>query len=150
MQGKEGMMHALSMKRKEHAMPALQVRDFPDDLYERLKEYAADQHRSVAQQTIVAVEQMLARADEPGYHWDGERLRCPRPRYFDFDTEAARAERAKRRKELFAEIRKLPKFDVPDGFPDAAEMIRQDREERVNHILGTVGIGVACEKGAAK
>ena len=108
-------------------MPALQVRDFPDDLYERLKEYAANQHRSVAQQTIVAVEQMLARADE-----------------------AARAERAKRRKELFAEIRKLPKFDVPDGFPDAAEMIRQDREERVNHILDTVGIGVACEKGAAK
>ena len=40
-------------------MPALQVRDFPDDLYEQLKAYAASQHRSIAQQTIVAVEQML-------------------------------------------------------------------------------------------
>ena len=33
-------------------MPALQVRDFPDDLYEQLKAYAASQHRSIAQQTI--------------------------------------------------------------------------------------------------
>ena len=44
-------------------MPALQVRDFPDDLYEQLKAYAASQHRSIAQQTIVAVEQMLEAAD---------------------------------------------------------------------------------------
>ena len=33
-------------------MPALQVRDFPEDLYEKLKEVAAREHRSVAQQTI--------------------------------------------------------------------------------------------------
>ena len=54
-------------------MPALQVRDFPDDLYEQLKTYAASQHRSVAQQTIVAVEQMLAHQDA-SHFWDGERL----------------------------------------------------------------------------
>ena len=95
-------------------MPALQVRDFPDDLYEQLKAYAASQHRSIAQQTIVAVEQMLER----------------RPRYFDFDTEAKRAARIEKRKELFAEIDKLPKFDVPDDFPDTVELIRQGREER--------------------
>ncbi|WP_449316228.1 ribbon-helix-helix domain-containing protein, partial [Rubneribacter sp.] len=41
-------------------MPALQVREFPDELYDELKEYAASQHRSMAQQVIVAVEQMLA------------------------------------------------------------------------------------------
>ena len=50
-------------------MPALQVRDFPDDLYEQLKAYAASQHRSIAQQTIVAVEQMLEAADAQHY-WE--------------------------------------------------------------------------------
>ena len=100
-------------------MPALQVRDFPDDLYEQLKAYAASQHRSIAQQTIVAVEQMLEAADAQHY-WDGHDLHRleRRPRYFDFDTEAKRAARIEKRKELFAEIDKLPKFDVPDDFPD--------------------------------
>ena len=66
-------------------MPALQVRDFPDDLYEQLKAYAASQHRSIAQQTIVAVEQMLEAADAQHY-WDGHDLHRleRRPRYFDF------------------------------------------------------------------
>lgn len=40
-------------------MPALQVRDFPDDLYARLKESAAKNHRSIAQQTIACVEAQL-------------------------------------------------------------------------------------------
>ena len=97
-------------------MPALQVRDFPDDLYEQLKAYAASQHRSIAQQTIVAVEQMLEAADAQHY-WDGHDLhRLER--------------RIEKRKELFAEIDKLPKFDVPDDFPDTVELIRQGREER--------------------
>ena len=112
-------------------MPALQVRDFPDDLYEQLKAYAASQHRSIAQQTIVAVEQMLEAADAQHY-WDGHDLHRleRRPRYSDFDTEAKRAARIEKRKELFAEIDKLPKFDVPDDFPDTVELIRQGREER--------------------
>ena len=112
-------------------MPALQVRDFPDDLYEQLKAYAASQHRSIAQQTIVAVEQMLEAADAQHY-WDGHDLHRleRRPRDFDFDTEAKRAVRIEKRKELFAEIDKLPKFDVPDDFPDTVELIRQGREER--------------------
>ena len=43
-------------------MPALQVRDFPATLYDELKECAARNHRSIAQQTIIAVEEMLAEA----------------------------------------------------------------------------------------
>ena len=35
-------------------MPALQVRDFPATLYDELKECAARNHRSIAQQTIIA------------------------------------------------------------------------------------------------
>lgn len=112
-------------------MPALQVRDFPDELYEQLKAYAASQHRSVAQQTIVAVEQMLEAADAQHY-WDGRELHRleRRPRYLDFDTEVERAARIEKRKALFAEIEKLPKVEVPADFPDTVELIRQGREER--------------------
>ena len=46
-------------------MPALQVRDFPATLYDELKECAARNHRSIAQQTIIAVEEMLAEASAP-------------------------------------------------------------------------------------
>lgn len=42
-------------------MPALQVRDFPATLYDELKECAARNHRSIAQQTIIAVEEMLSK-----------------------------------------------------------------------------------------
>ena len=112
-------------------MPALQVRDFPDDLYERLKACAALEHRSVAQQTVALVEEGLNARNESHY-WDGRELhRLGRaPQVIDFDTDEARAARIEKRKELFAEIDKLPKFDVPDDFPDTVELIRQGREER--------------------
>lgn len=45
-------------------MPALQVRDFPDELYSELKSYAAANHRSIAQQTIACVEEVLSRIDQ--------------------------------------------------------------------------------------
>lgn len=40
-------------------MPALQVRDFPQELYEELRSYSAAHHRSMAQQTVAAVDAML-------------------------------------------------------------------------------------------
>lgn len=110
-------------------MPALQVREFPDDLYEQLKQYAASQHRSMAQQTIVAVEQMIEAGDAD----QGQRVER-RPRYLDFDTEAQRAARIKKRKELFEEIHRLPKVSIPPDFPDTVELIRQGRAERNAYI----------------
>ncbi len=112
-------------------MPALQVRDFPDDLYEQLKAYAASQHRSVAQQTVVAVEQMLSAADA-SLCGEGSQVHriAPKPRLFGCDTEADRAARIKKRKDLFARIESFPKFDAPEGFPGAAELVRRGCEER--------------------
>ena len=40
-------------------MPALQVREFPAGLYEELREFAAANHRSMAQQTVCAVDAMI-------------------------------------------------------------------------------------------
>ena len=44
-------------------MTALQVRDFPAELYEELRAYASANHRSMAQQTIAAVAQMIHGGD---------------------------------------------------------------------------------------
>ena len=110
-------------------MPALQVRDFPDDLYEKLKELAAREHRSVAQQTIVAVEAMVsgesaARAEgDPRHH----------TLYLDFDTETKRAARIKKRQELFESAKATPLVLPPDA-PSPVDVIREAREERSRHI----------------
>lgn len=41
-------------------MPALQVRDFPDDLYQQLKTSAKREHRSLAQQATSLIERGLS------------------------------------------------------------------------------------------
>ena len=128
-------------------MPALQVRDFPDDLYEQLKAYAASQHRSIAQQTIVAVEQMLEAADAQHY-WDGHDLHCleRRPRYFDFDTEAKRAARIEKRKELFAEIDKMEWSGPQPTADEIVARIHEGREERDRAILEACGFNEELER----
>jgi hypothetical protein len=40
-------------------MPALQVRDFPAELYSCLRDCAKREHRSISQQTIIAVREHL-------------------------------------------------------------------------------------------
>ena len=40
-------------------MPALQVKDFPSDLYEELRECAARQDRSISQQTVHVLREYL-------------------------------------------------------------------------------------------
>jgi len=40
-------------------MPLLQVRDFPEDLYETLSKVAAAENRSIAQETIVLMKKAL-------------------------------------------------------------------------------------------
>ena len=128
-------------------MPALQVRDFPDDLYEQLKAYAASQHRSIAQQTIVAVEQMLEAADAQHY-WDGHDLHRleRRPRYFDFDTEAKRAARIEKRKELFAEIDKMEWSGPQPTADEIVAMIHEGMEERDRAILEACGFNEELER----
>lgn len=130
-------------------MPALQVRDFPDDLYEKLKACAAMEHRSVAQQTVALVEEGL-NARGASHYWDGAELRRlrPEPQIFDFDTEAARAARIEKRKALFAEFEKLNwRGPVPTS-EDIVNAIREGREERDERILEAEGFYGEC--GALK
>lgn len=126
-------------------MPALQVRDFPDELYEQLKECAARNHRSIAQQTIAYVEQGMSREGTErefqvirgGKHASGEK---PRSIYVPRrDSEEERAARIAKRKAAFEDIKKLPwNGPLPVG-DEIVEMIRESREERTNQILENTG-----------
>lgn len=121
-------------------MPALQVRDFPEELYEELKVYADRHHRSIAQQTIVAVEEMLERQNE-SYYGDGRKLYRPVcSNAFDFDTEAQRAERIEKRKALFEEIDAL-RWRGPEPTADEiVALVREGRQERDRQISDALGL----------
>ena len=119
-------------------MPALQVRDFPSELYEQLREYSAANHRSIAQQTIFAVDTMIngasgadgaprgrgARPSEgaaaSGFGFqDGERIARKR---------AILQRAARRREERSAEV------------PEPTEFLAQARAERDEELDGLAGM----------
>ena len=96
-------------------MPALQVRDFPEELYEELRLCAQREHRSIAQQAVVAVQKYLAKQD--GYEG------------FTPDSLVGTDYRERRNK-VFERIDLLPQLDVSEGFPLPEEMIREMRDSR--------------------
>ncbi len=123
-------------------MPALQVRDFPDDLYEKLKFCASRNHRSMAQQTIAYVEQGMMLEDGGEYYWDGRKFYRPvRSNIVDFDTERERKERIEKRKALFAKIEEeaknnpLPQI-TSDDILEAVHEGRRERDRQISDLLG--------------
>lgn len=127
-------------------MSALQVRDFPATLYDELKEYAARNHRSIAQQTIIAVEEMLAEASalssahaERGLSQDSEGASCSRAsRKLSAPSEggivgvcesrAAREARSRKRQQLFEECDEIPWRGGGLSTEDIVEMVREGRD----------------------
>ncbi|MEH2169274.1 MAG: Arc family DNA-binding protein [Nostoc sp.] len=87
-------------------MATLYVRNLPDDLYAKLQELAASEHRSINAQVITLLEQALK-------------------------TEAEQAEDEKRKNvpKLLEEIR-LRREQLPTDieWPDSTAMIREDRD----------------------
>ncbi len=101
-------------------MPALQVRDFPQDLYDELKECAATEHRSLAQQTVHAVEEMLTRRRSTG---------CTEaPVTIRFDSPGARQERVAKRQALFSRIERHA-AKLPKDLPSPEAIMRESRAE---------------------
>lgn len=116
-------------------MPALQVRELPQDIYDELKARADKEHRSLSQQTIVLLQQALAAGKQSAQQPPVE-LGARKVSYEDalagwqYPSDETREERIARRKRLFEEIDKLPAIDLPPDFPSAAELIREDRDSR--------------------
>lgn len=118
-------------------MPALQVRDFPEELYERLRLCAEANRRSIAQQTVVAVEQML-----DGSGADPSRSPAPTPRVISFETTAAREARVQRKRELFerAQERCSKMAGSPSvSFSAIAAEAKQERDSRFDELIAELG-----------
>jgi len=96
-------------------MPALQVRDFPEELYEELRLCAKREQRSISQQTIVAVRQYLSLQESSG-----------RPAL----ERTASVDDLERRRKVIERIKSRPAFIVPEGFPSPEEIIREMRDSR--------------------
>ena len=85
-------------------MPLLQVRDFPQDLYELLSRRAEEENRSITQQTIYMLKMML-----------------------NNNVELSSIKKKEERKMLLDKISAL-NLHLPKDAPSAAELIRKDRE----------------------
>lgn len=107
-------------------MPALQVRDLPQDIYDRLCESARREHRSIAQQTTAILERHFKLLDGGA----AEPARTPHPRGDAFEPPEVIAERIDRKKRIFARLDELGPIVVPDGFPSVVELIQEGRDER--------------------
>lgn len=127
-------------------MPALQVKDFPDDLYEELRECAAQECRSVSQQTIYGLREFLrmhkAYQSVKNALWAAPYVTD----LLEEEEEQERLERARKRHELLERIRERGPVNIPADFPSAAEIIREMREERTRQILEAVGDWQAIEE----
>ena len=80
-------------------MPALQVRDIPQDIYDGLVKLAKEENRSLAQETVVLLRLALKNSEE----------------------------RMTRRKRVLLEIAELDMEPDP-AMPDPAKLVREDRE----------------------
>lgn len=130
-------------------MPALQVRDFPATLYDELKECAARNHRSVAQQTIIAVEEMLAAAESPVFSGSAQgrdnlgasgsrgafsrRLEEPWPFKRTVSEECVQ-----RRQQIFADFDTIDWKGAPSTSEDVVALVGAGRHERTERILSSV------------
>lgn len=108
-------------------MPALQVRDMPEDLYAKVRSLAETEHRSIAQQTIVALERMVntENAETTGAPYVANS-------YVGIPANGSAQyamERKKRRKAVLQAIHACS-VQLPADAPDPVRIIREGRDER--------------------
>ena len=114
-------------------MPALQVRDFPEDLYEKLRAAAARNHRSIAQQTIAWVEEGLYGIPSRDSHVGTT--------FIDFsEEEAKRAKRIESRKYALNKLKQLFPADNTLAPTHIVDAVAASREQRSNAILLNAGL----------
>jgi enoyl-CoA hydratase/carnithine racemase len=111
----------------DFTMAYFQVRDFPEELSAQLRELAKKEHRSVAQQAIVAIEEHVARAYRqehlPQAHGDGFS-----PRNVDSYNYLEKRQR------VFERIHALPKPKNPGSSEKILAAIHEGRAERDDRL----------------
>jgi hypothetical protein len=140
-------------------MPALQVRDFPQELYDELRDFAARNHRSIAQQTIACVENDIRRSRERATQGSADFADVPVPPAMHGAAMQARAvdafgwanafraespeqleERRARREALRGQLAALAGCwkGQPPSCEEVARAVREGREDRADQIAMNV------------
>ena len=158
------IMHANCMKGLN--MTALQVRDMPPTLYEKLKRSASESHRSISQQTIHVIESFFsatrtgktpfikgnrnceaAKIHDEGHFGSGLRggvvSNSPSCEELEKDTDTIE-DLVEKRRRIFEEIDRINAFRDSrwKEFPDPADVVRQMRQERSDHLSQVLGLRV--------
>ena len=106
-------------------MTALQVKDCPEEVYERLKQCAARENRSISQQTITILEEYLGM--RPQTKHSESRLKMvseDRPSQYGKPIDYI-----EKRRRIFEKLDKLKPIPITKDCPRADEILRQIREE---------------------
>lgn len=128
-------------------MPALQVRDLPQDIYDRLVLSAERDHRSLAQQTTYILEQHLRHVDDleevptisEASHGVADMGYAARARTPQSSTSAI--ERKQRKLQLFARGRALLESSQRNELTPAEDLLAALRAKRDERLEVTLGIG---------
>lgn len=92
-------------------MPALQVKDCPENVYERLRICARNENRSMSQQALTILEEYL------GF------------RNSSLSPSRASVNYAEKRKRIFEELATLPSLPSNQEAPSTLELLKISREE---------------------
>ena len=105
-------------------MPALQVKDCPLEVYERLRACAASENRSISQQALTIIEQFLDM-------WESLRSIAPTSAVASsYYIEGSNGgDYARKHKEAFERIKKLRPIPHDDTCPSTVEILAQIRKE---------------------
>ena len=103
-------------------MPALQVKECPEEVYERLRSHAARENRSIAQQTLTIIQDFLNASEEP--RMPGQ----PASRTARYDNGEG-TDYLARRKESLRRVNELPPLPVTEKAPAAADILARIRKE---------------------
>lgn len=108
-------------------MPPLQVKDCPEDVYERLRACAKEENRSISQQTLTILQEFLDARDAGLF---GSRWRYVHytPSYSYSDDGVDYTEHHRR---VWEEIKKHPSVPISDTRPRADILLAQIREEEM-------------------
>lgn len=135
-------------------MPALQVRDLPQDIYDRLVLSAERDHRSLAQQTTYILEQHLQYADDleevptisEASHGVADMGYAVRSRTPQSSTSAI--ERKQRKLQLLARGRALLESSQRNELTPVEDVLTDVRAERDGSLEAALGIGL--QEGEAR
>lgn len=105
-------------------MPALQVKDCPTAVYDRLRECAAQENRSISQQALTIIEGYLGLRDQTVAPIGSKG--CPDPHQA---PPGASGCYLGKRERVFDRIASLPPLPISKKSPNSAEMLHQAREE---------------------